>query len=215
MTRLTGAGRAGQDDDVLTDDGTAKEHEAPNPQSSMNGDCTGRMQRHGSRRWLITAAVIFAFAIVAVTVAVSLLPEPWRDVQSNARAGTNDALPTTSEHPDFTGPHKYEFLNAWNNLHTELGRDVLEDGVVTDDEWNEVFSAYNQCLSVYGLQSRPIVDDDGKTNGQTVVSIRGSMSSEQQSTIIDQCAIDSDYRWIEPLAAYGSDHPATLGDIQR
>lgn len=215
MTRLADAGQTGHDDDVLTDDGTVEEYEAPHPQSPTNGNRAGRMRRHGSRRWRITVAIILAIAAVAVTVSVSFLPEPWRDVQSNARAGTNDPLLTTSEHPDFTGPHKYEFLNAWNNLHTELGRDVLEDGVVTDSEWNKVFAAYNQCLSVYGLQSRPVVDENGNTNGQSVVSIRGSMSSEQQSSIIDQCAIDSDYRWIEPLAAYGSDHPATLGDIQR
>ncbi|MBW3089133.1 hypothetical protein [Bifidobacterium miconisargentati] len=215
MKRVMDAERTDRDDETFADADTTGSSEMRHSESDSNKSCTSWMRRQGSRRWRTTTAVILALAAIAVTVAVSLLPEPWRDVQSNAKTSANDPLPTTSEHPDFTGPHKYEFLNAWNNLHTEVGRDVLEDGVVTDDERSEVFLAYNQCLSVYGLQSRPFVDENGKTNGQTVVSIRGSMSSEQQSDVIDQCAIGSDYRWIEPLAAYGSDHPAALGDMQR
>ncbi|KAB7788519.1 hypothetical protein [Bifidobacterium cebidarum] len=152
------------------------------------------------RRRHLKVALILAVCIAIAVLLTSLLPQPWSDVASNARNGSSRTLPTGSEHPEFTGPNKYEALTAWNNLHTELGRNILEDGVVTPDELVEVRKAYNACLSVYGMQAKTITDSNGEAIGESVVPIRGSMSGEQQSSIVSQCGTESDYRWLEPLA---------------
>ncbi|MBT1163545.1 hypothetical protein [Bifidobacterium felsineum] len=152
------------------------------------------------RRRNLAVVITLAIGIMIAVLLVSLLPQPWSDVASNASNDSSRAMPTTSEHPEFTGPHKYEALTAWNNLHTELGRSILEDGVVTTGELVKVRKAYNECLSVYGLQAKTITDGNGEAIGESVVPIRGSMSSQQQSAVIDQCRTESDYRWLEPLA---------------
>ncbi|PJM77413.1 hypothetical protein [Bifidobacterium felsineum] len=148
----------------------------------------------------LTVAITLAIGIIIAVLLVSLLPQPWSGVVSNASNDSSRAMLTTSEHPEFTGPHKYEALTAWNSLHTELGRSILEDGVVTTGELVKVRKAYNECLSVYGLQAKTITDGNGEAIGESVVPIRGSMSSQQQSAVIDQCRTESDYRWLEPLA---------------
>ncbi|NEG54719.1 hypothetical protein [Bifidobacterium platyrrhinorum] len=163
---------------------------------------------HRHRRNL-TLAVILAIGIILAVLPVSLLPQPWSDVASNAGDDSSRTMPTTSEHPEFTGPHKYEALTAWNNLHTGLGRSILEDGVVTPDELAEVRKAYNECLSVYGMQAKTITDGNGEAIGESVVPIRGSMSGRQQSSIIEQCRTESDYRWLEPLATAQSAEQST------
>ncbi|PLS26223.1 hypothetical protein [Bifidobacterium parmae] len=149
---------------------------------------------------MLTAVTLLAACIAVTAMPTSLLPRPWSDVASNAGDGSSRTLPTTSDHPEFTGPHKYEALDAWNNLHTELGRSILEDGTVTPDELAEVRKAYNACLSVYGMQVRTITDGDGNPIGESVVPVRGSMDDRRQSSIVDQCRIESDYQWLEPLA---------------
>lgn len=157
------------------------------------------MIRIPHRRKAITAIMLASVIAIAVLL-TALLPQPWSDVASNASNGSNSALPTTSEHPEFTGPHKYELLNAWNNIHTALGRSILEDGKVSADELAQVHKAYNECLSVYGLQAKTITDSSGASIGETIVPIRGSMSGEQRTSIIDQCQTESDYRRLASLA---------------
>ncbi|PLS25686.1 hypothetical protein BLI708_08330 [Bifidobacterium imperatoris] len=157
----------------------------------------------------LTVAIILAIGIIIAVLLVSLLPQPWSDVASNASNDSSRTLPTTSEHPEFTGPHKYEALTAWNNLHTELGRSILEDGVVTPVELAKVRKTYNECLSVYGLQAKTITDGNGEAIGESVVPIRGSMNSQQRSAVIDQCRAESDYQWLESLANAQSTEQST------
>ncbi|MBT1175148.1 hypothetical protein JS530_06505 [Bifidobacterium sp. LC6] len=157
----------------------------------------------------LMVAVVLAIGIIIAVLLASLLPQPWSDVATNASNDSSRTMPTTSEHPEFTGPHKYEALTAWNNLHTELGRGILEDGTVTPAELAEVRKAYNECLSVYGLQAKTITDDNGEAIGESVVPIRGSMNSQQQSAVIDQCRTESDYQWLEPLVNAHSTEQST------
>lgn len=160
------------------------------------------------RRMLTTVTFLVACIAIAVPLAASL-PQPWSGVAADARDGTSRTLATGSDHPEFTGPHKYETLDAWNNLHTELGRSILEDGVVTPGELAEVRKAYNACLSVYGMQAKTITDGDGEPIGESVVPVRGSMDGLRRSAVIDQCRTESDYRWLEPLAgSQASGQPA-------
>lgn len=157
----------------------------------------------------LTVAIILAIGIIIAVLLASLLPQPWSDVVSNASNDSSSTMPTTSEHPEFTGPHKYEALTAWNNLHTELGRNILEDGVVTPVELAKVRKTYNECLSVYGLQAKTITDGNGEAIGESVIPIRGSMNGQQQSAVIDQCRAESDYQWLEPLANAQSTEQST------
>ncbi|PJM79790.1 hypothetical protein [Bifidobacterium scaligerum] len=163
---------------------------------------------HWHRRNLMVA-IILAIGIIIAVLLASLLPQPWSDVVTNAGNDSSRTMSTTSEHPGFTGSHKYEALTAWNNLRTELGRSILEDGVVTPAELAKVRKAYNECLSVYGLQAKTIIDGSGEAIGESVVSIRGSMNSQQQSDVIDQCRTESDYQWLEPLANVQSTEQST------
>ncbi|KFI87195.1 hypothetical protein BREU_0219 [Bifidobacterium reuteri DSM 23975] len=158
------------------------------------------------RRRVVAIASTALLVIVAIGAIIwaMLLPEPWRDVPYNATNGTDAQLSSGSEHPEFTGPDKYDLLNAWNNLHTGLGREVLEDGVVTDDELAEVRTAYNECLSVYGLQAQP-VDGGG---GEVIVTVRGSIGSQEKNEIIRQCGVESDYVTLRDVASKDGGHPS-------
>ncbi|WP_055426635.1 hypothetical protein [Bifidobacterium aesculapii] len=157
----------------------------------------------------VTACLLTALALGGL-VWVAPLPEPWRDVPSDAADGTSRPLPSGSRHPAFTGPRKYELLDAWNNMHTESGRKALEDGMVTDGELSEAHTVYNECLSVYGLQSRPV--DGGE--GETVVTVRGSMDERERDGVIRQCGAESDYTTLRGVASQGDSHPSSRVEMR-
>ena len=168
------------------------------------------MNAAARRRVRALAACLLTALVFGGLVWAVPLPEPWRDVPSDAADGTSRPLPSGSEHPAFAGPRKYELLKAWNNLHTESGRKALEDGVVTDGELSEAHTVYNECLSVYGLQSRPV--DGGE--GETVVTVRGSMDERERDGVIRQCGVESDYATLRGVTSQEGGHPSSRVEMR-
>lgn len=141
-------------------------------------------------RQRIGAALVCAAIIVMILAAmVAGRLNPLRNTIPETATDESTSLPISGIHPDFTGPDRIALVQLWNSLHSQTGRDALRDGKITDEEMNRIAKVYNECLSVYGLQSQSI---NGGA-GEAVVQMRGTLTSEQQTVIVNRCGADMDY----------------------
>ncbi|MBT1172071.1 hypothetical protein JS528_01575 [Bifidobacterium sp. MA2] len=150
---------------------------------------------------IVIAATAFALATVTVTGGTG----PWNTPVVTASDATGEKTAyANGGHPDFTGPDRITLTMIWNGLTSRLGREVFEDGVVTDAEMNRVERAYNACLSVYGIQSRDL------DNGESFSQVHGSLDDDGMERAIQRCQSDTDYG---TLSMFHHDTHASAGII--
>ena len=120
--------------------------------------------------------------------------------------GTYSERTTSSDTdaPTFSSSYATEFKRAWEDAKTQLAKDVLKDGKVSDAEMQEVADAMNTCVSAYGLSYA--IDDTGSSLGQ----VRGTLSDKEMLKVQDQCAAKTDLWTVESLWSGPKDNPNNL-----
>ncbi|WP_055426638.1 hypothetical protein [Bifidobacterium aesculapii] len=126
------------------------------------------------RRRLRRAAAVFALAasVCAVSVGCGRAPD------GGGGAGTAGA----GGEPAFSGPYAAEFRKAYEEAPTDLARNILKDGRITEAEIQEVYDDYNTCLEPYGLQATWSAEQ-----GEAMGRYRGSMSDDEELKVMDEC----------------------------
>lgn len=84
--------------------------------------------------------------------------------------------------PTFSGPYADDFSTEYEQAPTDLARDILSDGIITEAEIQELYADLNRCLQPYGLQS-----DYSPDGGETITKFRGSLSDEEESEVWKNC----------------------------
>ncbi|MBT1163549.1 hypothetical protein [Bifidobacterium felsineum] len=101
---------------------------------------------------------------------------------SPSNIGNDSATTSANGEPIFSGPYAAEFKQEYEKAPTDLVRNILKDGKITQAEVQEVYDVYNKCLEPYGLQATWSVEQ-----GESMGQFRGSMSDDEQRKIMDQC----------------------------
>lgn len=78
---------------------------------------------------------------------------------------------------------------------TDLAKNILKDGTITAEEFNEFVAAYDACLKKNGMT----VSFDGDGANENVTDATGQLSKEQGDAIIQQCQTQTDYMLIVPV----------------
>ena len=129
------------------------------------------------------------------------------DTTAEKSADDHPTPTSLAEHPDFSGPWKWELTHAWANLNSDYGRTVLADGTISDSETTELNKRYNTCLAPYGLQSRIL-----ESGGSTLVKVRGSISNDRMSEVATQCGLQTDANTLIALHNTMTVNPQHLSD---
>lgn len=129
------------------------------------------------------------------------------DTTAEKYADDHSTPTSLAEHPDFSGPWKWELTRAWANLNSDYGREVLADGAISADEATELNKRYNTCLAPYGLQSRILT-----SGSYTLVKVRGSISDNRMSTVAAQCGLRTDANALIELHDKMTVNPQHLSD---
>lgn len=69
-----------------------------------------------------------------------------------ATAFTSPAASATPTAPRIEGPWAAEFTAEWQAATTDVERRILEDGVVTDQEYSEMTERFRACLADAGIE---------------------------------------------------------------
>lgn len=146
-------------------------------------------------------AMLMIAAMVLACVALAACGSP-----SNA----NGDAATTGAHgePSFSGPYAAEFKQEYENAPTDLVKNILKDGKITQAEVQEVYDAYNKCLEPYGLQATWSVEQ-----GESMGQFRGSMSDDEQLKIMDQCHAETGAGNISSLYVTMHDNPDHIDQV--
>ncbi|MBT1170424.1 hypothetical protein [Bifidobacterium sp. SO4] len=156
------------------------------------GDIQGasRATHHGVRR---------TFALVAAVFMCAALAACGQGANANHASGT-DA--NSGGQPAFSGPYADDFKQAYKDAPTDLIRDILKDGKITDAEVQEAYDAYNTCLEPYGLQA-VYTPGEGESTGQ----YRGSLSNDEQLKVMQECQSKTGADLVSTLYADISSNP--------
>lgn len=126
---------------------------------------------------------------VALVVAMTLFVSGCS--ASNDAAGDATATPS----PSFTGPWAAEFAQAYSQAQTDFGRSVLEDGDISEQEINEMYSREVQCLKSKGY------DAEYTDEGMSFKSKDSSVTPSQMDADDAECRAQSDDGVLGPLYA--------------
>lgn len=103
--------------------------------------------------------------------------------------------------PAFEGPFASELRAAWVDADSQFVRDVLSDGLISDQEWAEVGARMESCFSENG------VDFTG-FNADGTYGTYGDMGSEDEmNAILDGCESDSGMSWLQPIRRNMASNP--------
>ena len=119
--------------------------------------------------------------IGAVTLACTMLAGCGQVADANGPSKAADTTGAGGE-PTFSGPYAAEFKKEYDQAPTDLAKNILKDGKITEAEVQEVYDDYNKCLEPYGLQATWTLD-----RGEAVGQYRGSMSDDEQFKVMDEC----------------------------
>lgn len=72
------------------------------------------------------------------------------DAEGDGTASSPVPSATASDGTVFTGPHAATFLHDYQSVNSDLARQILKDGKITDAEWTELQNAYAECIEGYG-----------------------------------------------------------------
>lgn len=94
--------------------------------------------------------------------------------------------------PEFQGPFAEEFRDAYQDASTDLGRQILEDGVITAAEFAEVEAIMIACLLENGVEVQGGLVGDGSGGvGYEAQNLR-EISQEEDGEIETSCEQASD-----------------------
>ncbi|PLS30842.1 hypothetical protein Uis1B_1316 [Bifidobacterium margollesii] len=136
----------------------------------MINEDTGASAGAGWRRIVTTAMLLPVFLGLFLGLAAC------------GQTSTGDGQSADGGEPAFSGPYAAEFKRTYEQAPTDLARNILKDGRITQAEVQEIYDAYNTCLEPYGLQASWSMDQ-----GETVGQYRGALSDEKELKIMDDC----------------------------
>ncbi|KAB7788515.1 hypothetical protein [Bifidobacterium cebidarum] len=123
-----------------------------------------------------------ASRMMMLIAAVALMCVMLAACGSSSNAGSTAKAAAMNGEPTFSGPYAAEFKQEYEKAPTDLVRNILKDGTITQTEVQEAYDAYNKCLEPYGLQATWNAEQ-----GESMGQFRGSMSDDEQLKIMDQC----------------------------
>ncbi|KFI91200.1 hypothetical protein BISA_1797 [Bifidobacterium saguini DSM 23967] len=154
---------------------------------------------HSATRRIRTSRTMFMIAVTALACAMlAACGSPSNADDGGATAGSDGE-------PSFSGPYAAEFKQEYEQASTDLARNILKDGKITQAEVQEVYDAYNKCLEPYGLQATWDVEQ-----GESMGQFRGSMSDDEQVKVMDQCHAETDAGNIASLYATMHNNPDNI-----
>ena len=138
-------------------------------------------------------------------VTAAILPPLFLGLAACGQTSTGDGRSADGGEPSFSGPYAAEFTRTYEQAPTDLARNILKDGRITQAEVQEIYNAYNTCLEPYGLQASWSVDQ-----GETVGQYRGTLSDEKQFEIMDDCQATTYAGAVSSLYATMSRNPDNI-----
>lgn len=103
--------------------------------------------------------------------------------------------------PAFTGPFAAELRDAWLKSNSDFVRGVVEDQVISDQEWAELSTRMSTCFSRFGIEFRGFGDDGTYSTGPT------PYEGDQLEKVLSGCENESGEIWIHGLKLAMSNNP--------
>lgn len=123
-----------------------------------------------------------AAAICAAALALSGCGAPGHGADTEHKAGK-------------TASWSEEIKRSAAKARNSLVKGILQDGTITDEEFQEFVTEYNGCLQPHGMTAT--FDADG--TGESVTNSTGTMTKEQGDDGIAQCQASTDYMLVVPV----------------
>lgn len=109
--------------------------------------------------------------------------------------------------PHYSGPWAEGFASAYRDAHSDFERKVLEDGKISDAEFDEMQNKLKTCLNEQGIDFTTI-----KSDGSFGFKLAPNMASSTGNKIVDECDATSGFNTIGFLYLGMQRNPQNLPD---
>lgn len=104
--------------------------------------------------------------------------------------------------PAFSGPYSSELAEAWKKSDSTWVREVLADGQISDQEYQELGVRLTECYAESGIKFTGFTDDGlGYSLGPS------QMSSTEKDKVGEACDESTGQRWIQVLRVSMATNP--------
>jgi len=125
-------------------------------------------------------------------------------VLSGCTPGTEESAPV-----GFEGPWAAEFEASYAATDSEFVRSVLEDGVITDQEYAEMFERFRSCLRTAGIT----VTDVG-SDGSFSTHFPESLGPDAANDATKRCSVEAGENHISSLYHFVARNPQHLDEAE-
>ena len=122
-------------------------------------------------------------------------------------AGGGTGATPGGEEPTFSGPYAADYQKAYGEAPSDLVRNILRDGEVSEAEVQEMVDAFNVCLEPFGLQAA------ADANGSSLTQFRGSMSDADQLATQRECDTKTGFTSVISIYQQTSTNPDKLDGV--
>lgn len=117
-------------------------------------------------------------------------PKPSQSSQENSAAGM----------PEFSGPFASLLAQIWQESDSDYVRQVVQDGVVSDQEWAETSARLERCLTDKNIKFLGFREDGA-------YGYKGNGSNDQTQEVLSRCEKESGETWINMLRLAQTNNP--------
>lgn len=128
---------------------------------------------------------------------------------ANTPVSSPDSASTSEAAPEFSGPFADEYTEAWENASSDVVRMIIEDEVISDQEWATVKENLRQCLSDNGIELTSYDDKNGSYEARI-----GEQDGDTVNQFLGECEESSGEAWLARLYRSQTSNPNNIPDTQ-
>jgi len=154
-----------------------------------------------------TRAVVAAFVrrgvgplIASVTLATAMVACATTDSSRISSPSPS----SQAKMPEFTGPFAAEYREAWDRSTNESVKRIVEDEVISEQEWSQVMQSLKTCLEAEGITVTEYREDGSYD------ALVGDLHGEAANEELGRCEIASGEAWLGYLYRSQTDNPQNI-----
>ncbi|SMQ71905.1 hypothetical protein [Agreia sp. VKM Ac-1783] len=120
---------------------------------------------------------------------------------------TGDSGGSSGSTPEFTGPWAAEFADSYAKADTDFAKEVLSDGKVTEQEFSEMLSNFQECVAAKGIT----VSDYG-FDGSYKTKFDPKLGNDAANASVKECSHSSGEDLVGALYTWTHRNPDKLDE---